>query len=137
MSSTFDGDFESIDKHKVNRLSVFSFQMRYMYLFLPLNVQRRFNIPIESTTPRFSTRPTPPNLCESQGFDAVALLRGEIFIFKNEYLWRLTDEYRIASGYPIKINEIFTGIPDEVDRIDAAYERKTDGSIILFHGELT
>lgn len=29
---------------------------------------------------------------------------------------------------------MFQGIPDYVKRIDAAYERKTDGAIVLFHG---
>lgn len=78
----------------------------------------------------------PPNLCEGQTFDAVALLRGEIFIFKNEFVWRLDERYRIIPGYPIPFNEIFTQIPDNIRRIDAAYERKTDGSIILFTGLL-
>lgn len=82
-----------------------------------------------------SPEPMPPNLCESQGFDAIALLRGEMFIFKNEFLWRLTDKYRIAPGYPIQFREIFTNIPSYVTHIDAAYERKTDSSIVLFHGQ--
>lgn len=75
---------------------------------------------------------TPPNLCEEQYFNAVASLRGEIFIFKNEYVWRLNENFRL--GNPIRLHGIFTDIPHYVRYIDAAYERKTDGSIILFHG---
>lgn len=37
-------------------------------------------------------------------------------------------------GYPIRLNEIFQDIPSYVRRIDAAYERKSDGAIILFSG---
>lgn len=77
----------------------------------------------------------PPNLCEGHGFDAVASLRREVFIFKNEFVWRLTDKYRVMPGYPIRFNEIFTNLPDHVRHIDAAYERKIDSSIILFSGK--
>lgn len=79
-----------------------------------------------------TTALTPPNLCKEQYFDAVASLRGEIFIFKNEYVWRLNENFWPCN--PNRLNEIFTDIPHYVRYIDAAYERKTDGSIILFHG---
>lgn len=75
-----------------------------------------------------------PNLCEGHGFDAVALLRGELFIFKGQYVWRLTDRYRIQTGYPVRFDEIFTKLPAHVSHIDAIYERPADGAIILFNG---
>lgn len=61
-------------------------------------------------------------------------MRGEIFIFKNEYVWRLNDEFQVMPGYPIRLNGMFQGIPSYVKNIDAAYERKSDGAIVLFHG---
>lgn len=75
-----------------------------------------------------------PDLCEGQGFDAIALLRGELFIFKGEYVWRLTEKYRIQAGYPVRFNEIFSKLSAHVNHIDAIYERPTDGAIILFNG---
>lgn len=90
---------------------------------------------VKSTTAVVGT-PTSiaPNLCNGHGFDAVSLLRGELFIFKGEYVWRLTDKYRIQSGYPVRFNEIFTKLPAHVTHINAIYERPTDGAIILFSG---
>lgn len=102
--------------------------------------QRRFAITTITPTVKWKTiattpsAPVIPNLCEGQGFDAVSLLRGELFIFKGEYVWRLTNKYRIQSGYPVKFNEIFTRLPSHVTHIDAIYERPTDGAIVLFHG---
>lgn len=106
----------------------------YSKLFFSKFIQERFgfttNAPSSSTVPL-----NIPNLCDGNGFDAVSLLRGEIFIFKDEYLWRLTDKYRIKSGYPVKFKDIFTAFPESVKHIDAVYERSHDNSIILFSGK--
>lgn len=76
-----------------------------------------------------------PSLCDDdRRFDTVALLRGEMFVFKKEYVWRLTEDFQVIPGYPIRFNEIFQDIPNNVRHIDAAYERRIDGAIILFHG---
>lgn len=75
-----------------------------------------------------------PNVC-SGGFDAVGVLRGEVFIFKGAYLWRLTEKYRIREGYPVRIWQVFRGFPREVQRIDAVYEREFDNAVVLFSGE--
>lgn len=76
-----------------------------------------------------------PDLCFSNlGFDAVGLLRGEIFIFKDEYVWRLNERYRIQPGYPILFREIFTALSPGVKKIDAIYERP-DSAIIIFSGD--
>ncbi|XP_031623107.1 matrix metalloproteinase-2-like [Contarinia nasturtii] len=75
-----------------------------------------------------------PNLCDTLNFDTMALLRGEIFLFKNKYVWRLSEDFQVLPGYPTHLSDIFRNIPSNVRRIDAAYERKTDGAIILFGG---
>ncbi|XP_058462247.1 matrix metalloproteinase-2-like [Malaya genurostris] len=69
------------------------------------------------------------------GFDAVGVLRGEVFIFKGAHLWRLTEKYRVKEGYPVKIWQVFRGFPRHVQRIDAVYERESDNSVVLFSGK--
>ncbi|XP_058812024.1 matrix metalloproteinase-2-like [Topomyia yanbarensis] len=69
-------------------------------------------------------------------FDAVGVLRGEVFIFKGAHLWRLTDKYRVKEGYPVKIWQVFRGFPRNVQQIDAVYEREFDNSVVLFSGKL-
>lgn len=73
------------------------------------------------------------NICQVH-FDTVALIREEVFIFKGEYVWRLTTDFHIQPGYPVKFRNIFTDLPIKIKRIDAAYERPTDNAIILFSG---
>ncbi|XP_055523786.1 matrix metalloproteinase-2-like isoform X2 [Wyeomyia smithii] len=84
------------------------------------------------------TQPEPqyteiPDVCVGS-FDAVGVLRGEVFIFKGAYLWRLTEKYRIKEGYPVKIWQVFKHFPTYITRIDAVYEREFDNSIVLFSG---
>ncbi|XP_050305014.1 matrix metalloproteinase-14-like isoform X2 [Anthonomus grandis grandis] len=75
----------------------------------------------------------PPDICKGH-FDAVATLRGELFIFKDEYLWRLKSPGQIYEGYPTKIHRMFPELPKEIRKIDAAYQRP-NGDIILFTGK--
>ncbi|XP_066253429.1 matrix metalloproteinase-24-like [Euwallacea similis] len=76
--------------------------------------------------------PSLPYICHGH-FDAVATLRGELFIFKDEYLWRLRDKGVISSGYPTSIRQMFPNLPKEIKKVDAAYQRP-DGHIVLFTG---
>ncbi|XP_050101536.1 matrix metalloproteinase-2-like [Anopheles aquasalis] len=112
---TFIGDYVTVDEHIV----------------------RHHTPPAASPPP--VTHPVPvvpvpvPDIC-SGSFDAIGLLRGEIFIFKGPYLWRLTEKYRIKEGYPVKIWQVFRGFPATVTHIDAVYERLEDNAILLFSG---
>ncbi|KAF7648484.1 hypothetical protein LDENG_00156350 [Lucifuga dentata] len=84
----------------------------------------------------------PPDLTETNGveaglpdacrttFDAVSIIRGELFFFKSQYVWRIHDG-RLQSGYPALASRHWRGIPD---RIDAAYEDRS-GNIWFFQGE--
>lgn len=74
-----------------------------------------------------------PDVCRGY-FDAVSLIRGEVFIFKGNLVWRLTKNYHIQDGYPVRIHQMFNGLPASVERIDAAYERPQDSAIVLFSG---
>lgn len=75
-----------------------------------------------------------PEICSDRKFDALTLIRGNVLVFKGEYVWRLTDQFRIVPGYPQKLRTLFPSLPENVKQIDAAYERQHDGAIILFTG---
>ncbi|KAI4461533.1 matrix metalloproteinase [Holotrichia oblita] len=77
--------------------------------------------------------PLLPDICQGN-FDAISMLRQELFIFKNKYVWRLREKNIIEESYPITIKQMFPTLPNYIDRIDAAYERP-DGMIILFAGK--
>lgn len=65
--------------------------------------------------------------------DAIGHLRGELFMFLGRRMWRFHDRGNLRQGYPAEFQQMFQ-FPEELDRIDAVYERTTDGSIIFFSG---
>ncbi|XP_048478627.1 matrix metalloproteinase-2 isoform X2 [Plutella xylostella] len=87
----------------------------------------------EKTTSRPSTTPSDkPDTCDTT-YDAVALIRGELFIFKNRYHWRMGAHGRY-SGYPIEISRMWSGLPRNLTHVDAVYERP-DRKIAIFIGK--
>lgn len=70
-----------------------------------------------------------PDACRTT-FDAVSIIRGELFFFKSQYVWRIRDG-QLQAGYPALASRHWRGIPDH---IDAAYEDKS-GNIWFFQGE--
>jgi len=50
-------------------------------------------------------------------------------------MWRLTQRGEVQEGYPVQFRQLFWKLPKYVTIIDAAYQRETDGSIVLFTGE--
>lgn len=76
-----------------------------------------------------------PEICKS-GFDAISVIRGEVFIFKGAYVWRLEERLKLIEGYPMPWREAFNGFPESIKKIDAVYERDTDGGIVFFTGNL-
>lgn len=72
---------------------------------------------------------TPPDACQTD-FDAVALIRGELFFFRSGYVWRIR-EGRLETGYPALASRHWPGLPLD---IDAAFEDKA-GNIWFFQGD--
>lgn len=69
-----------------------------------------------------------PDACRTN-FDAVSLIRGELFFFKDQYVWRIRDGL-LQAGYPALSSRHWRGFPEY---IDAAYEDKS-GNIWFFQG---
>lgn len=85
--------------------------------------------------PTRQPRPDLPDRCSQGGFDAIANIRGEVFFFKNKYFWRVQRSGSLVSLAPALISNFWHGLPKDLLRIDAVYERTADSKIIFFIGD--
>ncbi|XP_060528413.1 matrix metalloproteinase-2-like [Cylas formicarius] len=103
---SYEGDFESVDDHKSH--------------------DGKHHVPSTNS-------PSLPHVCDGH-FDAVATLRNELFVFKDQYVWRFKDMGQLVDGYPVPLRQMFPKLPKSVRKIDAVYQRPS-GDIILFVGK--
>lgn len=73
-----------------------------------------------------------PETCNTS-YDAITLIRGEIFIFKDRYLWRVNED-RLVDGYPHEIRRMWYNLPGDLTHIDTVYENKKR-QIVFFVGK--
>uniref|UniRef100_A0A6P7F8V5 Matrix metalloproteinase-25-like n=1 Tax=Diabrotica virgifera virgifera TaxID=50390 RepID=A0A6P7F8V5_DIAVI len=74
-----------------------------------------------------------PDICDGH-VDAIANLRDELFVFRDQYIWRFSERGVLVDGFPITIQDMFPNLPDSVTKVDAAYQRP-DGMILIFTGD--
>ncbi|CAF1198928.1 unnamed protein product, partial [Adineta ricciae] len=71
------------------------------------------------------------DLCDGY-YDALTMYKGVLFIFKGQYFWQY-DRRGLDPLSPMINNAFWLGLPENLSKIDAAYER-ADGRLMLFSG---
>jgi hypothetical protein len=74
-----------------------------------------------------------PLTCETT-FDAISSIRHQVFVFKGKYFWRLNENKNLERTYPTEINHFWYKFPQNLEKIDAVYERPLDRKIVFFIG---
>lgn len=73
-----------------------------------------------------------PDTCNTS-YDAISMLRNELFIFKAQYMWRLRNDV-LLSGYPVKTRHMWYELPNKFTNIDAVFENQQLKEIWFFIG---
>jgi len=106
-TQTYEGDYESVDDHlRRNR---------------------------EKMADKIKMSLCSPDGRSSRLFDTVARIRGELFVFKDLYMWRYSERGRLRQSYPAPFSQMF-GFPEEIRRIDAVIELPEDGNLMFITG---
>ncbi|ROT74142.1 Matrix metalloproteinase-24 [Penaeus vannamei] len=53
----------------------------------------------------------------------------------SQYIWRYDERGRLRDSYPSLVHNLFSGLPKYLKKVDAAYERPSDGNILFFIGK--
>ncbi|XP_051945216.1 matrix metalloproteinase-17b [Xyrauchen texanus] len=66
-------------------------------------------------------------------FDAVAKIRGEIFFFKGQYMWRVS-RGGLVSVRAVSVQRLWSALPSSLPPLRAVLERHSDHAIIFISG---
>jgi len=72
------------------------------------------------------------DICKGK-IDSIAVIRNELFVFLGSKMWRYSHRGILRPHYPAAANQMF-GFPTGLNRVDAVYERYSDGEILFFSG---
>ncbi|KAH8375256.1 hypothetical protein KR200_004034 [Drosophila serrata] len=72
-----------------------------------------------------------PDSCMTY-YDAISMIRGELFIFRGPFLWRIGSE-GLYRGYPTETRRHWAALPENFTKVDAVYENK-QRQIVFFIG---
>ena len=78
--------------------------------------------------------PMKPKKCSIQ-FDAISFIRGQIFIFKDQYMWFFSHGSTVSEE-PYEIDNMWPGLPKSVTKIDAFYENTKQRQFWMFVGNM-
>lgn len=74
-----------------------------------------------------------PDICEGY-LDDVTLINDEIYVFKQNYVWKFDKYFNIENDYPKTISKVFPNLPKRFRRINAIYQDPHDrNELMIFH----
>ncbi|GIY24138.1 matrix metalloproteinase-2 [Caerostris extrusa] len=83
-----------------------------------------------ATQPPSRDVPKKPHTCNTT-FDAISVIRRELFVFRGKYFWRLNKQ-GLMKDYPVEIKRFW--YDSDLETVDAVYERPIDTKIVFFSG---
>ncbi|MBN3317899.1 MMP2 collagenase, partial [Atractosteus spatula] len=94
-------------------------------------IQELYGVPTDKPLPPTQGPVTPMDLCQEDIlFDAVSQLRGEMFFFKDRFLWRSSNPRSKPKG-PTLVATFWTELPE---KFDAVYENPLEEKSVFFAG---
>lgn len=66
-------------------------------------------------------------------YDAISLISEQLFIFKDDTLWRFDNDRQLMRGYPAKIVQQWRYLPANLTRVDAVFQN-AKGEYVFFIG---
>lgn len=90
--------------------------------------------PETPVTPEPPVEDEKPNTCDTS-YDAISMIRRELFIFKGKYFWRIGAN-GLQADYPVKIDRFWSRLPANLTHIDAFYEKTSSSrEMVIFIGK--
>lgn len=75
-----------------------------------------------------------PSTCDTS-YDAISIIRRELFIFKDKYFWRIGPN-GLEANYPVEIERFWNNLSSNLSHIDAIYEKPSgQREMVIFIGK--